>query len=91
MHPETFEHQEAVYEYAERNGITYDDAITGTSLRTSYARERCGGDHAGAARCGLAGALRAFNSMAGRSFGTAVRRSRCCHLRCNSRCRSRGY
>ena len=23
MHPEAFEHQEAVYEYAERNGLTY--------------------------------------------------------------------
>ena len=23
MHPETFEHQAAVYEYAERNGLTY--------------------------------------------------------------------
>ncbi len=23
MHPETFEHQEAVYEYAERNGLSY--------------------------------------------------------------------
>ena len=35
MHPETFEHQAAVYEYAERNGLTY--AWKGRRVRQAQA------------------------------------------------------